>query len=99
MGVMVVFDLTDEGTFENVRNWLRQIKTHAGENVCKLLIANKSDLAEERGVSDEEIKQLAEDIGLKYFLCSAKSGENINEAFMSIAKSIKDQFFPNAKPR
>lgn len=63
------------------------------------MIGNKSDLTDEKTVNDEEIKQVAEEMNLKYFLCSAKSGENINEAFMSIAKSIKDSFFPDAKPK
>jgi len=98
MGVLIVFDLTDEHTFNNVRNWVRQTKNNAGENVCRLLIGNKADLKENRAVQTADINELVEDLNLKYFEVSAKSGENVNEAFMHISKEIKKTFFPNAKP-
>lgn len=95
MGVLLVFDLTDANSFENVRNWVRQIKNHAGENICKLLIANKADMKDDRKVSEEEIKELAQDINMECFEVSAKVGTNVEEAFMRLAGEIKKKFFPN----
>jgi len=93
MGVFVVFDLTNVESFDNVRNWLYQAKKEAGENICKMIIANKKDLVEERQVSEEDIKELLEELeGIEIMEVSAKTGENINEAFMKIAKDIKKTF-------
>jgi len=91
MGVVIVFDLTDEGTFDNVRNWIRQIKNHAGENVCKLLVGNKCDIEENR-VSKEKIAEFVKETNIEYFETSAKNNININEAFYSIAKDVKSKF-------
>ena len=59
MGVLLVFDMTNQSSFDNVRNWVRQIKKNADENVCKMLLANKADLKERRVVKDSEVKELA----------------------------------------
>ena len=91
MGVIIVFDLTDEGSFENVRNWIRQIKNHAGENVCKLLVGNKCDIMDNL-VDKSKISEFVKDTEIEYFETSAKSNTNINEAFYAIAKEIKDKY-------
>ncbi len=97
-GILVVFDLTDFQTFENVTNWLRQIKSQVGDNVAKLVLANKADLVNERTVPQEKVQQLCREVGVECLEVSAKTGDNILEAFMQISKDIKDRFFPNAKP-
>ena len=43
MGILLVYDVTDEQSFNNIRNWMRQIQQHASENVNKVLIGNKCD--------------------------------------------------------
>jgi len=96
MGVLLVFDVTEEDTFDNVRNWVRQIKNHAGENICKVLLANKADLTEERVIQSEQILELAADVNMQAFECSAKTGLNIEQAFLYLAREIKKKFFPYA---
>ena len=54
MGIILVYDCTDEKSFENVRNWMKQIETHAAKGVAKVLIGNKCDLEEDRAVTTEE---------------------------------------------
>jgi len=44
MGILLVYDVTQEITFNNVTNWLKQIESHASEDVVKILVANKIDL-------------------------------------------------------
>ena len=88
MGIILVYDVTDETTFNNIRNWIKQIETHAAKDVCKVLVANKCDLEDERVVSKEEGQQLADEYGLPFFEASAKARINVNELFFDIAKNI-----------
>ena len=50
MGIIMVFAVNDRTSFNAMENWLKQIKTHAAENVIKILVANKID-CEDRKVS------------------------------------------------
>jgi Ras-related protein Rab-1A len=49
-GVQVVYDVTDQDSFNNVKQWLNEIDRYANENVNKLLVGNKSDLTSKRVV-------------------------------------------------
>ena len=87
MGIILVYDTTQEITFNNITNWLKQIDSHASEDVSRVLVANKIDLPN-RIVSEEMGKQLAQEYGLTYFETSAMTGHNINELFYYMAKTI-----------
>ena len=50
MGIIMVFAVDDRNSFNAMENWLKQIKTHAAENVVKVLVGNKVD-REDRKVS------------------------------------------------
>ena len=90
-GILVVFDITDRESFNNVTNWLNEIKKNAGVNVVKILIGNKSDLESSRKVSIEEAKKMAESQGMVYLETSAKNRINVDESFMELTKSIYEQ--------
>lgn len=53
MGIILVYDCTQDATFKNVTNWLKQIDSHASEDVIKILVANKTDLPD-RVISVEQ---------------------------------------------
>ena len=89
MGIVLVYDTTDETSFNNVRNWVKQIDQHANPNVPRILVANKIDLPDRR-ITSEEGQQLAEECKMQFFEASAKTGENINEVFYEIARLCKD---------
>ncbi|XP_053179715.1 ras-related protein Rab-27A isoform X2 [Scomber japonicus] len=79
MGFLLLFDLTNEQSFLNVRNWMSQLQVHAYcENPDIVLCGNKCDLTDQRAVSEEEARELAEKI--PYFETSAANGQNVNEA-------------------
>jgi len=89
MGILLVYDCTEEVTFNNIQNWLKQIDAHAQPNVKKVLIANKSDMPEsEKKVDPDRGRALADQHGLSFFETSAKSGHNVGNTFTHIATEI-----------
>lgn len=95
MGILLVYDVTDEQSFQNIRNWIRNIEQHAADNVDKILIGNKSDMAKERVVTTEKGQALASEYGIKFFETSAKTDVNVTEAFTAIATDIKKRLMDN----
>lgn len=85
MGIILAYDCTEESSYNNIQNWLKQIEAHASPDVVKVLCANKTDLPN-RTVSKEKGQELADSHGLEFFETSAKTGENISELFMHVAQ-------------
>ena len=53
MGIILVYDCTEQRTFDNIKTWIKQIDSHAVPGVIKTLVANKCDRSQERKVSFE----------------------------------------------
>ncbi|KAL6769909.1 FAP353 [Auxenochlorella protothecoides x Auxenochlorella symbiontica] len=90
-GIIVVFDVTDSESFDNVKQWLNEIDRYANENVNKLLVGNKVDLVGKRAVDYETAKAFADEIGVPYIETSAKAATNVEQAFMTMAGEIKNR--------
>ena len=90
-GIIVVYDVTDESTFANVKQWLQEIERYACEGVNKLLVGNKADLTNSKAVDFESAKQLADELGIAFLETSAKDATNVEQAFLTMAKQIKDR--------
>ncbi|PNH12913.1 GTP-binding protein yptV1 [Tetrabaena socialis] len=88
-GIIVVYNVTDQGSFDNVKQWLSEIDRYAGENVIKLLVGNKSDLTAKNVVDSGAAKALADAAGCLFMEASAKDATNVAQAFMAIATAIK----------
>ncbi|EAA33006.1 hypothetical protein GE21DRAFT_5842 [Neurospora crassa] len=89
MGILLVYDVTDERSFNNIRTWFANVEQHATEGVNKILIGNKCDWEEKRAVSKEQGQALADELGIPFLEVSAKANINIEEAFFSLANDIK----------
>ncbi|GAB4852835.1 hypothetical protein Ancab_017031 [Ancistrocladus abbreviatus] len=87
-GIIIVYDVTDQQSFENVKQWLSEIDRHASDDVLKLLVGNKSDLTANGAVSYEAAKAFADEIGIPFLETSAKNGTNIKKAFMTVIAEI-----------
>ena len=84
--ILVVFDVTERKSFQNVTTWVECIDKFAKANVLKFLVGNKTDLEDKRIVTYDEGKKLAEDNGLKYYEISALTIKGLHEMFEDIAK-------------
>ncbi|KAJ0539288.1 putative small GTPase, P-loop containing nucleoside triphosphate hydrolase [Helianthus annuus] len=74
MGILLVYDVTDESSFNNIRNWIRNIEQHASDNVNKILVGNKADMDEsKRAVPTAKGQALADEYGIKFFETVRKS--------------------------
>ncbi|KMT01694.1 hypothetical protein BVRB_9g211500 [Beta vulgaris subsp. vulgaris] len=88
-GIIVVYDITDQESFNNVKQWLSEIDRYASNNVNKLLVGNKSDLTANRAVSYETAKAYADEIGIPFLETSAKDATNVEQAFLTMTEDIK----------
>ena len=86
-GIILTYDVTDQNSFKNIRNWNKQIEANAQTNVCKVLVGNKC-VKPDRVVTEEEGKKLAEDFNMSFFETSAKTNQNVNEVFNFFTQEI-----------
>ncbi|VDD95200.1 unnamed protein product [Enterobius vermicularis] len=93
-GIIVVYDITDQESFNNVKQWLQEIDRYACENVNKLLVGNKCDLTTKRAVEQNAAKEYAEQLGIPFLETSAKSSTNVEQAFLTMAGEIKNRMGP-----
>jgi len=98
MGVLLVYDVTDDKSFANIKNWIRNIEQHASENINKVLVGNKCDLVDKRIIDTARGKALADEFHIPFFETSAKNSINVEEAFISLARDVKKRLIDNAKP-
>ena len=87
-GALLVFDLTNRNSFENLDTWIKEASGNVGD-LTMVVIGNKVDLEDLIVVNDEEIKTFADDKGnWKWAKSSAKTGENVEDAFQSLANVV-----------
>ncbi|PPD77990.1 hypothetical protein GOBAR_DD25087 [Gossypium barbadense] len=88
-GIIVVYDVTEMESFNNVKQWLNEIDRYANDSVCKLLVGNKCDLVENKVVDTQTAKAFADEIGIPFLETSAKDSINVEQAFLTMAGEIK----------
>jgi len=88
MGIMLVYDITNAKSFDNIAKWLRNIQEHANEDVEKMILANKCDMEEKRVISKERGEAIARENGIRFLETSAKTNINIERAFTELSENI-----------
>ena len=93
-GVMLVYDITRRPTFDNILSWITRVKEYKA-NFPIMIIGNKIDKEDERQVTYEEGKNLADENKLTFFETSALNGGNVDEAFLNFANEVLDNLKAN----
>ena len=100
-GIIVMYDLNDRDTLEDVKEWLGEIDRYANDQVQCLLIGNKKDLVKSwsgigskpilHQVTHQMIQEFSEKNGdIPFIETSAKTGENVEQAFINMVRQIKN---------
>ncbi|KAM5198446.1 ras-related protein Rab-26 isoform 15-T15 [Hipposideros larvatus] len=89
--LLLLYDVTNKASFDNIQAWLTEIQEYAQHNVVLMLLGNKVDSAQERVVKREDGEKLAKEYGLPFMETSAKTGLNVDLAFTAIAKELKQR--------
>ena len=88
---VVVYDVTNPTSFEGAKSWVKELQRR-GEAGCVIALAgNKADNKEARKVSAEDVKEYAAENGCLAMETSAKTGLNVKELFVAIAKKMPKQ--------
>ena len=87
-GCLLVYDITNKSSFENLDKWISDLKNNGDDKVSIILIGNKSDLDSQRAITLEEGKQLAEFHKMAFMETSALNGDNIEKAFSELISDI-----------
>ena len=86
---ILVYSIDNRSSFDNIENWLNEIKSQANPEIKVFLIGNKTDLEDHRQIPKEEAEKYGEDHSFSYFLeTSAKTGFNAQNVFIRAAKEL-----------
>lgn len=87
-GALIVCDLTRTSTLDALTRYTHQVQS-VNPQVCLLYLGNKADLTTERVITDEQLTAVATQLGGRYLLTSAKTGDNVEAAFNQLADLIE----------
>jgi GTPase SAR1 family protein len=88
VGAVLVFDLTQKPSFDELNTWVNDLNTLCAPNAYIIFVGNKTDLADQRAVSEGEAQETAQRYNLEYLETSDKDGSNIAKAFTRLAGGI-----------
>ncbi|KAK7062509.1 Ras-related protein Rab-21 [Halocaridina rubra] len=98
-GAVLVYDITDEDSFQKVKNWVRELRRMLGNDICLVIAGNKTDMEKERHVSLEEAEAYAQEVGALHFQASAKQNKGVEELFLELTRKMLESAVANDQQR
>lgn len=90
-GALLVYDITDRDSFTKVRHWVKELRKIVGKNIVLVIAGNKSDMEKKRQVDEAEAEAYAISVGAVHVPTSAKTGKNVEGAFLELTKGMLKQ--------
>ncbi|OQV22517.1 Ras-related protein Rab-21 [Hypsibius exemplaris] len=90
-GAILTYDITDEDSFQKVKNWVKELKKMLGTDICIVIVGNKLDLEKQRNVPVAVAEEYAASVGAKHFQTSAKQNKGVEELFFDLSKRMIEQ--------
>lgn len=94
-GLLIVFDLSDTRSFNNMKYWMNQVDLHTSDSTCIVMVGNKSDLIQQRQVNHADALKFAQHYHAQYIETSAKTGDHVDKAFQQLVEQIYQQRINN----
>jgi Ras-related protein Rab-1A len=88
-GILIVYDVTNAESFNNVKKWLSEVDSYAPEHVNKILVGAKADLTAARQVTMHEAQEFAAALDISFVETSAKTSLDVERAFNQLARDVK----------
>ncbi|XP_018409590.1 PREDICTED: ras-related protein Rab-37 isoform X4 [Nanorana parkeri] len=89
--LLLLYDVTNKASFDNIRAWLTEVHEFAHKDVVIMLLGNKCDVTSTRVVRREDGESLAKEYGIPFMETSAKTGINVELAFLAVARALKQR--------
>ena len=90
-GAIVVYDITDEDSFQKAKNWVRELRKMLGDTCTLAIVGNKMDMEKNRTVPASEAEEYAASVGAKHYYTSAKQNKGIQELFFDLSKRLLEK--------
>nr|CAB3265361.1 ras-related protein Rab-21-like [Phallusia mammillata] len=87
-GAILVYDITDEDSFQKVKNWVKELRKMLGQDISLCIAGNKIDLEKNRHVTVQDAEEYAASVGAKHIHTSAKLNKGIDELFLTLTKRM-----------
>ena len=87
-GGFIIYDITKKESFQKIDEWVKLFRERSSQKSPIILIGNKSDLNDQREISEEEGRNKAEELNFSFFETSATEKKNIDEVFDEMIKQI-----------
>ena len=95
-GALAVFDLTKPESFEHISNWIEEVHRHTPADLPIVLVGNKSDLVDQRRVTQDQATALAQKLNVSYLETSALNSSNVEQAFTTVVTNIYHKKMPKS---
>ncbi|KAH8414925.1 hypothetical protein KR215_011039 [Drosophila sulfurigaster] len=97
-GALLVYDITDQDSFQKVKSWVRELKQMRGSEIALIIVGNKTDLEEQRAIEYETAQRYAQTVGAQYVETSAKENEGVSELFELLTQLMVEHHGQKQQP-